>query len=1681
MKKAWLSVALTLMLSVMSLFLFACSNATVYTYTFESNGGTVYEQVEVEEGKEFELPKNPEKPGYSFEGWYANVDCEGDPIEKVVATQDATYYALWAQLYEVELQLNGGTLSMTSVYLKQGEKVYDAVQAFVPTNGELTFGDWFYNGRELSKQSALKMPAKKITLEAKYKAEYTVTLMVQDLQNEEMYVPSDEEIKGLAYVGETLNFDDLGIDLSVYNAVVNNNNVLSLTVNADKAQNELVRYLDRKVFTVTFNPNYPSGAQAEAEEVRVRYGEGIHVPVDYTTDGYVLVGWARSSNATTPEFHANYIASALYNKPEGTEEYVSYWLEPKETMPLYAVWIQGMADLFGESKDYIYRLNDADDFVYLGRGDKFFIGDYYQDDRTFTFRWEGLDGPELLEGKVLGNNTFAYTSEMRGNWTGYLVNDQEIVKTTTLGLDQYNGFTLTENGKVSYGTYVINPDSSYLATFTGGERKGQEMTWLLGTSGGENLFRVRNEEEYKIGKLVRYYVTADNRLDYIDGDNDLTLTGFGIAYYNASGAAQGYNYTKDGDVISLIYNGDVIAKAYIMNDLNVKGYMIYAEKYDQDFTLESGATLSIDGLGRARYVKGSTVVEGFYTTEKSLLADTILTFTNAGKTYKFLITATTVEVDDTSAGAEEGAKVEVTIYSAAEKLPTYQEFYYMDDESIWYAPLLVLDDRTKGEATVYGRTKEGKFVPMIYGDYEKITGSNLYTFTWTADAEGGEKVFTDPFDLTTIQAFTFALDSSMTNYNVHYWYSSTPENGQPVNYDVLYTDAKGGNATLTLIGGVAIYDLNGTVDMGVYSKVKDSNLLQIKAPNGTIYVEIVDDEHKTFIKLEHAPYDAYLLNIDGTASKTEYLSFDGKGGATYNVITMNGDEKVVTPTVGTLTKTEETTVLGYYIYTFTMVDKTLKFIRLSSSSAEYISVFSETYSGEYTMAGNTLTLDGYNAYAKYVDGDSNVYEGMYIVPEENVVELLLDNGSFYFDLKVGKTFTVRGSEYGTYLYYDNQDWNGVYLEFNGYIVDGRGQLTAFVMKELAGDKTEKCVIGTGWYTIVGDTISIYYEDEENGNHPIAKTGVRGYVRMANAYYPTFIVDRENVEKLYINEQDWSILSLDSIGNAIMYDSRGVREYGSYTLVTDTVLYYANNAGTDACLYYYDVENGTIEPIVYERRGYYTEKLDSLLFAEYGVALFNGTDRYFYMIEDDNSVTLYRQDARDPHASEYGIVKDTTFGKLTETVKYQGEDYYKNNGWPINFNRDRIGENDYPVNVELANGKTETFPLRNLSFLPTGDAQSFIVEAEVDINGKTYGRKANGVYTYVVREVDEDGNTKMYIMVGNFQFDIEVSYKGVDENGVSLSTYKVTGMRYVISTQSYGYLQTLYMYYFIDSLLGTSYASSLTPDSAIEIVTEYNKNGSNDEAPAKYINAEFGKSWGVVDANGKALTFERMDYTYDETTETYTMTLISDDSYTYHVHFVIKQYDALGMYGFILLGFTREQTLPSVTVGLDTYEFALERVISSDMGTAGTLYSFTLKKNGTDIPITEYFTLDGKLYCIVRSETSTTYYVVTLEELTDGTVEGEEAEDKETTKKILPFVSFAVTEEVIQTKYTSDGKSFVDIASWGVTLISYEEDVYAASKCTATENGYLVETTAGVKFEITHAGENVVIQQVDDES
>ena len=52
-------------------FAFGCKNIdTFYTVSFDSNGGTAIESVEVINGRTVEQPADPAKEGYVFAGWY---------------------------------------------------------------------------------------------------------------------------------------------------------------------------------------------------------------------------------------------------------------------------------------------------------------------------------------------------------------------------------------------------------------------------------------------------------------------------------------------------------------------------------------------------------------------------------------------------------------------------------------------------------------------------------------------------------------------------------------------------------------------------------------------------------------------------------------------------------------------------------------------------------------------------------------------------------------------------------------------------------------------------------------------------------------------------------------------------------------------------------------------------------------------------------------------------------------------------------------------------------------------------------------------------------------------------------------------------------------------------------------------------------------------------------------------------------------------------------------------------------------------------------------------------------------------------------------------------------------------------------------------------------------------------
>ena len=83
-------------------------------------------------------------------------DFTGEPVVTVVAEEGQTYYAKWAQLFAITLELAGGTLAEGStLYLKAVANVYDFMQSYTPTKEGLTFGAWFLGEKELPKNTRM--------------------------------------------------------------------------------------------------------------------------------------------------------------------------------------------------------------------------------------------------------------------------------------------------------------------------------------------------------------------------------------------------------------------------------------------------------------------------------------------------------------------------------------------------------------------------------------------------------------------------------------------------------------------------------------------------------------------------------------------------------------------------------------------------------------------------------------------------------------------------------------------------------------------------------------------------------------------------------------------------------------------------------------------------------------------------------------------------------------------------------------------------------------------------------------------------------------------------------------------------------------------------------------------------------------------------------------------------------------------------------------------------------------------------------------------------------------------------------------------------------------------------------------------------------------------------------------
>ncbi len=92
------SLMLLVMVAVLSITLVGCGcskKETIYTVTFDSNGGTKVEKQEVKENEKVEKPSNPTRKGYKFKGWY--LDGKKYDFDTEV-TEDIKLKAKWSKV-----------------------------------------------------------------------------------------------------------------------------------------------------------------------------------------------------------------------------------------------------------------------------------------------------------------------------------------------------------------------------------------------------------------------------------------------------------------------------------------------------------------------------------------------------------------------------------------------------------------------------------------------------------------------------------------------------------------------------------------------------------------------------------------------------------------------------------------------------------------------------------------------------------------------------------------------------------------------------------------------------------------------------------------------------------------------------------------------------------------------------------------------------------------------------------------------------------------------------------------------------------------------------------------------------------------------------------------------------------------------------------------------------------------------------------------------------------------------------------------------------------------------------------------------------------------------------------------------------------------------------------------------
>ena len=252
-----------------------------YTVTFIVNG----EEIEVTQdyGTEIELPEEPTKEGYNFNGWKL-VDTEDDEIVMMPTTIPAGDIKVEPYWTIGQYTINYIDTDGTSIYFETLDFDSEIKAPEDPEKTGYTFLGWDIDGDDKADEIPATMPAENVTATALWKInQYTITFDTNGGSKvaaitadyaEAVTVPENPTKEGHTFAGWD---KEIPATMPAEN----------MTITAKWTVNE---------YTITFNTNGGS----KVDSITANYGEAVTEPAAPTKEGYTFTGWDAEFPETMP-------------------------------------------------------------------------------------------------------------------------------------------------------------------------------------------------------------------------------------------------------------------------------------------------------------------------------------------------------------------------------------------------------------------------------------------------------------------------------------------------------------------------------------------------------------------------------------------------------------------------------------------------------------------------------------------------------------------------------------------------------------------------------------------------------------------------------------------------------------------------------------------------------------------------------------------------------------------------------------------------------------------------------------------------------------------------------------------------------------------------------------------------------------------------------------------------------------------------------------------------------------------------------------------------------------------------------------------------------------------------------------------------------------------------------------